>query len=49
MESLVSDLSKITKSERTEEMVLRHVWLSRVKTLPDTNSFLDKVFYLETK
>jgi hypothetical protein len=47
MESLVPDLSKITKAERTEEMVLIHVWLSGMKTLPDTNSyFLDKIFYL---
>jgi hypothetical protein len=47
MESLVPDLSKITKAERTEEMVLICVWLSGIKALPDTNSFfLDKVSYL---
>jgi hypothetical protein len=47
MESLVTDLSKITKAERIEEIVLMHVWLSGIKALPDTNSdFLDKVFYL---
>jgi hypothetical protein len=41
------DHSKITKPERTEEMVLIHAWLSGVKALPDTNSyFLDRVFYL---
>jgi hypothetical protein len=39
MESLVSDLSKITKAERIEEMVLIHVWLSGIKALPDTNSY----------
>jgi hypothetical protein len=47
MESLVPDLSKITKAERIEEMVLKHVWLSGIKALPGTNSyFLDRVFYL---
>jgi hypothetical protein len=45
-ESLVSDLSKITKAERIEEMVLIHVCLSGIKALPDTNSVLDRVFYL---
>jgi hypothetical protein len=46
MESLVQDLSKITKAERIEEMVLIHVWLSGIKALPDTNSyFLGRVFY----
>jgi hypothetical protein len=39
MESLVPDLSKITKAERTKEMVLMHVWLSGIKALPDTNSY----------
>jgi hypothetical protein len=39
MESLVPDLSKITKAERIEEMVLIHVWLSGIKALPDTNSY----------
>jgi hypothetical protein len=47
MELLMSDLSKITKAKRIEEMVLMHVWLSGIKILPDTNShFLDRVFYL---
>jgi hypothetical protein len=32
------DLSKITKAERIEEVVLIHVWPSDIKTLPDTNS-----------
>jgi hypothetical protein len=42
MESPVPDLSKLTKAERIEEMVL-----SVIKALPDTNShFLDQVFYL---
>jgi hypothetical protein len=39
MESLVPDLSKITKAERIKEMVLMHVWLSDIKALPDTNSY----------
>jgi hypothetical protein len=39
MESLVPDLSKITKAKRIEEMVLMHVWLSGFKALPDTNSY----------
>jgi hypothetical protein len=39
MESLVPDLSKITKAERIKEMVLMHVWLSGIKALPDTNSY----------
>jgi hypothetical protein len=38
MESLVTDLSKITKAERFEEMVLIYVRLSDIKALPDTNS-----------
>jgi hypothetical protein len=38
MESLMPDLSKITKAEKTEEMVLKHVWLSGIKVLSDTNS-----------
>jgi hypothetical protein len=39
MESLVPDLSKITKPEKTEEMVLTYV----IKALPETNSyFLDR-------
>jgi hypothetical protein len=28
MESLVPDLSKITKAKRIKEMVLMHVWLT---------------------
>jgi hypothetical protein len=39
MESLVLDLSKITKAKRIEEIVLVHVWLSGIKDLPDTNSY----------
>jgi hypothetical protein len=39
MESLVSDLSKITKAKRIEEMVLMHLWLSDIKALLDTNSY----------
>jgi hypothetical protein len=38
MESLVPDLSKITKAEWIKEMVLMHMWLSGIKALPDTNS-----------
>jgi hypothetical protein len=39
MESLVPDLSKITKAERIKEMVPMHVWLCDIKVLPDTNSY----------
>jgi hypothetical protein len=39
MESLVPDLSKITKAERIEEMVLIRVWLSGIKALLDTNLY----------
>jgi hypothetical protein len=39
MESLIPDLSKITKSERIKEMVLMYVWLSGIIALPDTNSY----------
>jgi hypothetical protein len=39
MESLVPDLSKITKAGKIEEMVLMHVWPSGIKGLPDTNSY----------
>jgi hypothetical protein len=39
MESLVPDLSKITKAKRIKEIVLTHVWLSGIKALPDTNSY----------
>jgi hypothetical protein len=46
MESLVPDFSKITKAMRIKEMVLMHVWLSGIKALPDTNTLLDRVFYL---
>jgi hypothetical protein len=50
MESLVPDLSKITKAEMIQEVVLMHVWPSGIKALPDTNSYvLHRVFYLETK
>jgi hypothetical protein len=48
MESLMPDLSKITKAGRTEEVVLIHVWLSGIKTRYKL-IFLDRVFYLETK
>jgi hypothetical protein len=33
------DLSKITKAESIEEMVLIHVWLSDIKALTDTSSY----------
>jgi hypothetical protein len=39
MESLMPDLSKITKAKRIEEVVLIHVWPSGNKALPDTNSY----------
>jgi hypothetical protein len=39
MESLMADLSKITKAKRIEEMVLTHVWLSGIKALPDSNLY----------
>jgi hypothetical protein len=39
MESLVPDLSKITKAKRIKEMVLKHVWLSGIKALLDINSY----------
>jgi hypothetical protein len=39
MESLMPDLSKITKAERIKEMVLMHVWLPDIKALLDTNSY----------
>jgi hypothetical protein len=39
MESLVPDLSKITKAESIKEIVLMHVWLFEIKALPDTNSY----------
>jgi hypothetical protein len=39
MESLVPELSKITKAERIEEVVLMHVWPPGIKALPDTNSY----------
>jgi hypothetical protein len=39
MESLVPDLSKITKAKRIKEMVLMHMWLSGIEALPDTNSY----------
>jgi hypothetical protein len=39
MESLVPDLSKVTKAERMEEMFLMHVWLSGIKAFLDTISY----------
>jgi hypothetical protein len=39
MESLVPDLSKITKAKRIKEIVLIYVWPSGIKALPDTNSY----------
>jgi hypothetical protein len=38
-ESLVPELSKITKATRIKEMVLMHMWLSGIKALPGTNSY----------
>jgi hypothetical protein len=31
MESIMPDLSKITKAEKIKEVVLTHVWLSGIK------------------
>jgi hypothetical protein len=46
MESLVPNLSKITKARGLRKWLL-YVWLSGIKALPDTNlHFLDRVFYL---
>jgi hypothetical protein len=39
IESLVPDLSKVTKTERIKEKGLIYVWLSGIKPLPDTNSY----------
>jgi hypothetical protein len=39
MESIMPDLSKITKDESTEEVVLIYVWPSGIKAFPDTNSY----------
>jgi hypothetical protein len=39
MESLLPDLSKITKAKRIEEMILMHVWLSGIKAVPGTLMF----------
>jgi hypothetical protein len=39
MQSLVPDLSTITKVKRIGEVALIHVWLSGIKALPDTNSY----------
>jgi hypothetical protein len=39
MESLVPDLSKITKAERIEEMVLMHVWLLALKPFQTQSSY----------
>jgi hypothetical protein len=36
---LMPDLSKITKPERIEEVVLLHLWPYGIKALPDTNSY----------
>jgi hypothetical protein len=33
VESLVPDLSKITKAQRIKEMVLMHMWLSSINAL----------------
>jgi hypothetical protein len=49
MESLVPDLSKITKTERIEDMVLMHVWLSGIKALPDTNSYFRQDLLLKKR
>jgi hypothetical protein len=47
MQSLVADLSKITKAERIEKGFFIHVWLSGITALADTTSyFLDRVFLL---
>jgi hypothetical protein len=44
MQSLMPDLSKITKAKRIEKMVAVHEWLSDIKALPGTNShFLARV------
>jgi hypothetical protein len=45
MESLMPDLSKITKAKRIDEAVLIHVWLSGIKARYKL-LFLDRVFYL---
>jgi hypothetical protein len=39
MESLMPDLSKLTKAENIEKVVLIHLWLSSIKALPDTNLY----------
>jgi hypothetical protein len=39
MESLMTDLSKITKAKGIEEMIPIHVWPSSIKALPDTNLY----------
>jgi hypothetical protein len=39
MESLVPDLSKLTKAKRIEEVVLIHIWPLGIKALPHTNSY----------
>jgi hypothetical protein len=38
VESLMPDLSKITKAKRIKEMVFMHVQLSVIKSLLDTSS-----------
>jgi hypothetical protein len=39
IESLMPDLSKKTKTERIEEVVLIHMWPSNIKALPDTDLY----------
>jgi hypothetical protein len=39
MESLMPDLSKITKADRIKEVVVIHVWPSGIKVLPDIKSY----------
>jgi hypothetical protein len=39
MESLVPDLSKITKAKKIKKVVLIQVWLFDIKALLDTNSY----------
>jgi hypothetical protein len=39
IESLLPDLSKITKAKRIKQMIPMHVWLPGIKALLDTNSY----------
>jgi hypothetical protein len=39
MESLMPELSKITKVKRIDEVVLIHGWPYGIKALPDKNSY----------